>query len=103
MSQPLNADSAAMASAAAALENIAGDVLTALGRYSTMNGNLTGAGFVGDAAMASMATTEDISNTGRQVHDRFQTVINMVKKSGHEYAAMNDANRSTLSPGAIST
>ena len=44
----LNADVAQMLSAAGQLKNIESEVLTALGRYQTMNQNLHGAGFDGD-------------------------------------------------------
>ncbi|MGO9103073.1 MAG: hypothetical protein ACLP9Y_27900 [Mycobacterium sp.] len=93
----LNTDSTQMLSGAAQMENIANEVLAALGRYVTMNQNLTGTGFIGDAAMASMATTEDINNTGRQVSQRFQNVIDMMKRSAQQYAEMNNQNRAALS------
>lgn len=93
---PLNADVAQLGAAATALDSVCGEVLTSLGRYVTMNQNLTGTSFSGTAALASMATTEDINNTGRQVSERFQSVINMIKRSGQEYQAMEDANRAAL-------
>lgn len=91
-----NTDSTQMMTGAAQMENIVNEVLAALGRYVTMNQNLTGAGFIGDAAMASMATTEDINNTGRQVSQRFQNVIDMMKRSAQQYAEMNNQNRAAL-------
>nr|VTP02299.1 Proteins of 100 residues with WXG [Mycobacterium riyadhense] len=97
MSQPLNTDHAQMMSAAAQMDNIASEVLAALGRYGTMNQNLTGSGFIGDAAMASMASTEDIQNTGHQVSARFQSVIDMIKRSAHQYQEVNNQNRAALS------
>ncbi|KEP38787.1 hypothetical protein LAUMK4_05752 [Mycobacterium persicum] len=92
----LNADVAQMLNGAQTLATIQSDVLSALGRYVTMNQNLTGTGFSGDAALASMATTEDINRTGQQVNDRFQNVINMMKRSAHQYAETNAQNRAAL-------
>ena len=97
----LNADVAQMLSGASQMENIQQEVLAALGRYSTMNQNLTGTGFIGDAAMASMASTEDISNTGRQVSQRFQNCIDMMKRSAQQYQEVNAQNRAAL--GSIQT
>jgi uncharacterized protein YukE len=97
----LNADVSVMMSGAGQMENIQQQVLEALGRYTTMNQNLTGTGFIGDAALASMASVEDIANTGRQVSQRFQNVIDMIKRSGQQYAEVNAQNRAAL--GAIQT
>lgn len=96
MTQALNADWTQLLSAASQMRTIAGDVLSALGRYSMMNQNLTGTGFIGDAAMASMATTEDIHNTGRQVSQRFESVIETMEASAHQYQEMNNQNRAAL-------
>lgn len=102
MTSPLNADVAQLGAAAAALDSVGGEVLSALGRYTTMNQHLTSSAFTGSAALASMATTEDITNTGRQVSEHFHNVINMIKKSGQEYQAMEDANRAALG-GIVAT
>ena len=61
----LNADVAQMLSAAGQLKNIQSEVLTALGRYQTMNQNLHGAGFDGDASLASLNSVEQIRHTGQ--------------------------------------
>lgn len=92
----LNADVAQMLSGASQLSNIQQEVLSALGRYVTMNQNLTSTGFSGDAALASMATTEDINRTGQQVNQRFQSVIDMMKRSAHQYQETNAQNRAAL-------
>jgi hypothetical protein len=92
----LNADVAQMASGASQMENIQQEVLAALGRYQTLNQNLTGTGFVGDAALASMASVEDINNTGRQVGQRFQNCIDMMKRSAQHYHEVNAQNRAAL-------
>ncbi|MCA2304839.1 hypothetical protein JF770_14820 [Mycobacterium intracellulare] len=92
----LNADVAQMLSGASQLENIQNEVLSALGRYVTMNQNLTGTGFSGDAALASMATTEDINRTGQQVSQRFHSVIDMMKRSAHQYSETNAQNRASF-------
>ncbi|MBY0442805.1 MAG: hypothetical protein K2Q25_11845 [Mycobacteriaceae bacterium] len=93
----LNTDTARLMSGAAQMETIGNDVLGALGRYVAMNQNLTGTGFAGNAALASLATSEDVATTGRQVGARFQAVIDMIKRSAQEYEHMNEQNRSTLS------
>ncbi|ULP45410.1 hypothetical protein [Mycobacterium lentiflavum] len=92
----MNADVAQMLTGASQMTNIQQEVLTALGRYVTMNQNLTGTGFSGDAALASMATTEDINRTGQQVSQRFQSVIDMMKSSAHQYQQVNEQNRAAL-------
>lgn len=93
----LNTDVTAMLNGAARMEQIAQDVLGGFGRYMSMNQDLTATGFQGDAAIASLTTTEDISNTGRQVSARFQACIDMMKQSAAEYQRMNDENRTALS------
>ena len=95
--QALSTDAAQMLTAANQMQTIADNVLAGLQKYVTMNQDLMGVGFGGDAAMASMGTTENINNTGRQVQLRFQNVIDTIKKSAHSYTAMNDANRAALS------
>lgn len=92
----LNADVAQMLSGASQLSNIQQEVMSALGRYVTMNQNLTGTGFSGDAALASMSTTEDINRTGQQVNQRFQAVIDMMKRSAHQYGETNAQNRASF-------
>ncbi|BDN85416.1 MULTISPECIES: hypothetical protein [Mycobacterium ulcerans group] len=92
----LNADVAQMLSGAGQLDNIKQEVLAALGRYVTMNQNLTGTGFAGTAALASMATTEDINRTGQQVNQRFGNVIDMMRRSAQQYQETNAQNRAAL-------
>lgn len=92
----LNADVAQLLSGASRMEQIQQDVLGSLGRYVTMNQNLTGTGFIGDAAMASMVSTEDISNTGRQVATRFENCIAMIKRSAQQYQEVNAQNKAAL-------
>jgi len=92
----LNTDIAQMNSGAGQLENILQDVLSSLGRYETMNQNLTGTGFIGDAAMMSLKTTGDVAQTGRQVSTRFDYCISTMRRSAAQYAHMNDANRAAL-------
>lgn len=93
----LNTDTARLMSGAAQMETIGNDALGALGRYVAMNQNLTGSGFIGNAALASLATTEDVATTGRQVSARFQAVCDMIKRSAQEYEHMNEQNRAALS------
>ena len=62
----LNADVAQMLSAAGQLKNIQTEVLTALGRYQTMNVNLHGTGFDGDASLASLNSVEQIRAYGHR-------------------------------------
>jgi len=92
----LNADVAQMLTGASQMEAIGQDVLASLGRYVTMNQNLTGSGFIGNAALASMSTTEDVANTGRQVSARFQNVVDTIKRSAHQYAETDAQNRAAL-------
>ncbi|MGV7254560.1 hypothetical protein PJI20_10235 [Mycobacterium kansasii] len=90
-------DSSRMLTAAGQLDTILQDVLGSLGRYVTMNQNLTGPGLDGTAALASLATTEDIATTGKQVSARFQSVIDMMRRGASEYQNMNEQNRAALS------
>ena len=92
----LNTEAEAMYSAANQLDGIKHDVLAALAQYLTMNQNLTGPGMNGTAAVASMATTEDVTNTGRQVSQRFDHVIGMMRKGAHDYQSMDEQNRARL-------
>lgn len=96
----LNADTSQMLTAAGQLSNIKDEVLAALGRYQTMNQNLHGAGFDGDASLASLNSTEQIRHTGQQVSTRFENCINMMKTGAHQYAESNAQNRANL--GAVS-
>jgi uncharacterized protein YukE len=93
----LNTDTQQMLAAAAQLESIRNDVLTSLGQYSTMNQDLGSSGFQGAASIASLRTTEDINSTGRQVAVRFQSCIDQIRNSAHQYAQMNDDNAAHLS------
>ena len=92
-----NTDTEALQNGAVQMQNIAQDVLNGLARYMSTNQDLTGPGFDGLAAMASLRTTEDISTTGKQVSARFQACIDMMKSSAHQYAQMNEDNRTALS------
>jgi len=92
----LNTDVAVMQSGATQLSNIKDQTLAALSRYVTINQNLTGVGFIGDAAMASMNSTEGIAATGRQVTADFDEVITMIMRSAQQYAQANADNRATL-------
>ncbi|MCW2687528.1 MAG: hypothetical protein JWR37_2418, partial [Mycobacterium sp.] len=92
----LNTDVNQMNTGAGQLENILQDVLSSLARYETMNQNLTGTGFIGDAAMMSMRTTGDVAQTGKQVSSRFEYCISTMRRSAAQYAQMNDANRAAL-------
>lgn len=93
----LNVDTAQMLSAAAQLKNIQTEVLSALGRYQTMNQNLHGAGFDGDASLASLGSVEQIRHTGQQVSTRFENCIHMMERAAQQYAHANDQNRANLS------
>ncbi|EPZ18783.1 hypothetical protein [Mycobacteroides abscessus] len=92
----LNTETARMNSAAAQLEGIKQEVLAGLGQYVSRNQNLTGGGFAGTAATTSLTTTEDVANTGRQVSERFQMVIDQMRKGAHHYDQVNDQNRAAL-------
>lgn len=93
----LNTEAEAMYNAANRLDNIKNDVLAALGQYLTMNQNLTGPGMDGTAALASLATTEDVTQTGRQVSMRFDHVVQMMRSGAHQYQSMDEQNRASLS------
>jgi hypothetical protein len=95
--QALTTDATQMLSGANQMQHIADNVLQGLSKYLTMNQDLGGVGFGGDAYQASMNTTANVQNTGKQVQMRFQNVIDTIKSSAHKYQAMNDANRSNLS------
>lgn len=92
----LNTDTGVMLEGARQLGNIHLDLMASLQRYQTMNQNLTSSGFQGDAAIQSMATTEDIRRTGTQVTTRFETVINTIKTSAAQYDSTNQQNRNTI-------
>ena len=92
----LNADVAQMLSAAGQLKNIESEVLTALGRYQTMNQNLHGAGFDGDASLASLNSVEQIRHTGQQVTTKFENVIHMMERAAQQYQDTNAQNRAAL-------
>jgi uncharacterized protein YukE len=92
----LNTEAEAMYAAANQLDQIKQDVINALGRYLTMNQNLTGPGMNGQAAVSSLATSEDVTNTGRQVSQRFDHVIQMMRKGAHDYQTMDEQNRARL-------
>ncbi len=92
----LNTEADRMYAAANQLDQIKQDVVSALGRYLTMNQNLTGPGMNGQAAFASLATTEDIHQTGNQVGARFDHVIQMIRKGAHDYQTMDEQNRARL-------
>ena len=89
-------DSARMLTAAGQLDTVMQDVLSSLSRYVTINQNITGTGFIGDAADASLISTTDIATTGKQVSARFGHVIETMRRSAAEYQHMNEQNRATL-------
>lgn len=91
-----NTDTDRMLEAATSLDNIRNEVLSSLNRYVTMNQDLTGGGFQGDAALMSMRTTEDIASTARTVSARFEACINQIKSSAHQYTQMNHDNTAAL-------
>ncbi|KWX20466.1 hypothetical protein AFM11_30285 [Mycolicibacterium wolinskyi] len=91
-----NTDTDRMLEAATTLDNIRNEVLGELNRYVTMNQDLTGSGFQGTAALASMRTTEDIATTARTVSARFEACINQMRNSAHQYTQMNQDNAATL-------
>lgn len=93
----LNTDSAKLRGAAMHLDQIKSDTLTSLGRYLSMNQDLTGASFGGNAALASLRTTEDVSNTGRQVSSRFEQVIDAMRMGADEYDRVEQENASAVS------
>jgi uncharacterized protein YukE len=97
----LSTDTKRMLEAASQLESIRNEVMSSLGRYMTMNQDLTSGPFTGSAALASMRTTGDISTTGKQVSARFQACIDQIRASAHQYAQMNEQNAANL--GGIAT
>lgn len=99
----LNTDSAKLRAAATQLDGIKNDTLQGLGRYLTMNQDLTGGGFGGNAAMASLRTTEDVGSTGRNVAARFDSVISAMQQGAAEYdriEAENQANIASVATNA---
>jgi hypothetical protein len=95
----LNTDSGRLRAAAAQLDRIKNDTLQALGRYLTMNQDLTGGGFNGNAALASLRTTEDVATTGRNVSARFDSVIGAMNSGAAEYDRIESEN--TANVGSI--
>lgn len=91
-----NTDTERMLESASRLESIRDEVLSSLGRYMMTNQDLTGGAFQGMAALASMRTTEDISTTGKQVSARFQSCIDQIRGSAHQYSQMNEQNAAQL-------
>ncbi|SKK91708.1 WXG100 family type VII secretion target [Mycobacteroides abscessus subsp. massiliense] len=85
-------DTDTMLTSAGHLDNIRNEIMGMLNQYMTTNQDLTSGAFTGIAATQSTLTAEDILNTGRQVSDRFQGVIDHMKSSAHQYAAMNQDN-----------
>lgn len=97
----LNTDSTKLRSAAAELDRIKQDTLNGLGRYLTMNQDLTGGGFNGTAAMTSLRTTEDVATTGRNVSARFDSVISAMNAGAAEYDRIESENQANM--GSVST
>lgn len=93
----LNTDSGRLRSAAMQLDQIKTEVLSALGRYVTMNQDLNGAGFSGTASLASLRTTEDIAQTGRQVSNRFEQIIDAMRTGADEYDRVEHENQAAVS------
>jgi hypothetical protein len=88
----LNTDVERLIGAANALDGIRDETLSALGRYLGTNQDLTGTGFIGQAALASLTTTEDVTTTGRNVSARFENVIQQMRNGAAEYERMNADN-----------
>lgn len=98
----LNTDSAKLRSAATELDRIKNDTLQSLGRYMTMNTDLTGGGFGGNAALASLRTTEDVATTGRNVSARFDSVISAMNAGAAEYDRIESENQANIASVATS-
>lgn len=98
----LNTDSAKLRTAASELDRIKNDTLQGLGRYMTMNSDLTGGGFGGNAAMASLRTTEDVATTGRNVSARFDSVITSMNSGAAEYDRVEAENQANIASVATS-
>jgi hypothetical protein len=99
----LNTDSAKLRAAASQLDQIKNDTLQGLGQYLTMNQDLTGGAFGGNAALASLRTTEDVASTGRNVSARFDSVISAMQQGAVEYdriEAENQANVASVATNA---
>jgi len=99
----LNTDSAKLRAAAAELDRIKNDTLQGLGRYMTMNSDLTGGGFGGNAALASLRTTEDVATTGRNVSARFDSVITAMNSGAAEYDRVESENQANIASVATSS
>ena len=98
----LNTDSAKLRTAASELDRIKNDTLQGLGRYMTMNSDLTGGGFGGNAALASLRTTEDVATTGRNVSARFDSVITAMNSGAAEYDRVEAENQANIASVATS-
>jgi hypothetical protein len=98
----LNTDSAKLRTAASELDRIKNDTLQGLGRYMTMNSDLTGGGFGGNAALASLRTTEDVATTGRNVSARFDSVITSMNSGAAEYDRVEAENQANIASVATS-
>ena len=92
----LNTDSAKLRAAANELDRIKNDTLQGLGRYMSINQDLTGAGFGGNAALASLRTTEDVASTGRNVSARFDSVISAMNAGAAEYDRVEAENQARI-------
>jgi len=99
----LNTDSAKLRAAASELDRIKNDTLQGLGRYMTMNSDLTGGGFGGNAALASLRTTEDVATTGRNVSARFDSVITAMNSGAAEYDRIESENQANIASVATSS
>ncbi|MCH9729746.1 MAG: hypothetical protein K0U84_08750 [Actinomycetia bacterium] len=97
----LNSDAARLLGAAGTLDRIKADTLTALGRFVGTNTDLTGSGFIGVAAGASLKTTEETASVGRNVTARFDQVINAMRAGAAEYQRIEEENQATL--GSVAT
>jgi hypothetical protein len=93
----LNTAASRMRHVAATLDRVRNDVLAGLGNYEVMNQNLNGTGFIGTASLASLNTTAEVANTGRQVSQRFEAVINQINAGAAKYESANEHNRAALS------
>jgi hypothetical protein len=98
----LNTDSAKLRAAANQLDQIKNDTLQGLSRYLTMNQDLTGGAFGGNAAVASLRTTEDVATTGRNVSARFDSVISAMQQGAAEYDRIEAENQAHVASVATS-
>ena len=89
-------DTDRMLAAATQLGHVRDQVVSALGKYMTMNNDLASGDFQGTASVASLNTTSTIQSTGKQVSARFDHVIAKIKESAVLYSTTNHDNTKKL-------